>query len=128
SYSIVVSMGKDATTGKYKYQWVSVKGTKKEAEKRLSELLHQLDTGTFLKPGKTTLAEYLERWLKEARNQGYEEGYDEGYEEARRIYSVPFPCSVCRKPLEVTDERIKEAIKGYLVRERWGHADCINRR
>ena len=29
SYSIVVSMGKDATTGKYKYQWVSVKGAKK---------------------------------------------------------------------------------------------------
>ena len=65
---------------------------------------------------------------EEARNQGYEEGYDEGYEEARRIYSVPFPCSVCRKPIEVTDERTKEAIKGYLVRERWGHADCINRR
>ena len=65
SYSIKVSIGKDATTGKYKYQWVSVKGTKKEAEKRLSELLHQLDTGTFMKPGKTTLAEYLERWLKD---------------------------------------------------------------
>jgi len=63
SYSIAVSLGKDATTGKYKYQWVSVKGTKKEAEKRLSELLHQLDTGTFMKPSKTTLAEYLERWL-----------------------------------------------------------------
>ncbi len=56
SYSLAVSLGKDATTGKYKYQWVSVKGTKKEAEKRLSELLHQLDTGTFMKPGKTTLA------------------------------------------------------------------------
>ena len=48
--------GKDATTGKYKYQWVSVKGTKKDAEKRLSELLHQLDTGTFIKPSKVTLA------------------------------------------------------------------------
>ena len=65
SYSIVVSVGKDATTGKYKYQWVSVKGTKKDAEKRLSELLHQLDNGTFIKPGKTTLGEYLEKWLSE---------------------------------------------------------------
>jgi len=63
SYSIAISMGKDATTGKYKYQWTTVKGTKKETEKRLSELLHQLDNGTFMKPGKTTLAEYLERWL-----------------------------------------------------------------
>jgi integrase len=65
SYSIAVSLGKDSTTGKYKQQWVSVKGTKKEAEKRLSEILHQLDNGTFLKPGKTTLAEYLEKWLSD---------------------------------------------------------------
>lgn len=65
SYSIAISMGKDGTTGKYKYQWVSVKGTKKEAEKRLAELLHQIDNGTFIKPGKTTLSEYLEKWLRD---------------------------------------------------------------
>ncbi len=65
SYSLAVSLGKDATTGKYKYQWVSVKGTKKDAEKRLSEILNQLDNGTFLKPGKTTLAEYLQKWLSD---------------------------------------------------------------
>jgi len=65
SYSIKISVGKDANSGKYKYQWVSVKGTKKEAEKRLSEMLNQLDNGTFMKPGKTTLGEYLERWLRD---------------------------------------------------------------
>ena len=64
SYSIKVSMGKDANTGKYKYQWTTVKGSKKEAEKRLGEILHQLDTGTFMKPGKMTVGEYLDQWLK----------------------------------------------------------------
>ena len=63
SYTIVLNLGHDPTTGKRKQQWVSIKGTKKEAEKRLSELLNQLDNGTFIKPGKTTLGEYLERWL-----------------------------------------------------------------
>ncbi len=63
SYSIKISVGKDAITGKYKCQWVTVRGTKKEAEKRLSEMLNQLDNGTFMKPGKTTLTEYLEKWL-----------------------------------------------------------------
>jgi integrase len=62
SYSIKISVGKDPT-GKYKYQWTTVKGTKIEAEKRLGEILHQLDTGTFMKPGKTTVAEYLSKWL-----------------------------------------------------------------
>jgi integrase len=65
SYTVVLNLGTDPSTGKRKQQWVSVKGTKKEAEKRLSELLNQLDMGTFIKPGKTTLAEYLERWLKD---------------------------------------------------------------
>jgi len=59
SYSIKVSIGKDANTGKYKYQWTTVKGTKKEAEKRLLEILDQLDNGVFMRPGKTTPAEYL---------------------------------------------------------------------
>ena len=67
SYSIKVSVGKDANTGKYKYQWTTVKGTKKEAEKRLGEILHQLDTGTFTKPGKMTVGEYLGQWLKDYR-------------------------------------------------------------
>ena len=65
SYTIVLNLGIDPTNGKRKQQWLSVKGTKKEAEKRLSELLHQLDTDTFMRPSKTTLAEYLEKWLSD---------------------------------------------------------------
>jgi len=88
SYSIAISVGKDATTGKYKYQWVSVKGTKKEAEKRLSELLHQLDNGTFMKPSKTTLAEYLERWLKDCA-PNLSPRTAEGYEYIVRRHLIP---------------------------------------
>jgi len=64
SYTIVLNLGVDPITGRRKQQWLSVKGTKKEAEKRLSDVLHQLDTGTFMKPGKMTLGEFLERGLK----------------------------------------------------------------
>lgn len=89
SYSIKVSVGKDANTGKYKYQWTTVKGTKKEAEKRLGDLLHQLDTGTFIKPGKTTLAEYLERWLKDYAWPNLAPRTAEGYESVIRRHLVP---------------------------------------
>jgi integrase len=65
SYAIFISLGKDPLTGKYRYHWETVRGTKKEAEKRRTELLHQLDTGTFIKPSKTTFAEYLEKWLQD---------------------------------------------------------------
>lgn len=65
SYTIVINLGTDPATGKRKQQWYSVKGTKKETEKKLAELLQQLDTGTFIKPDKITVAEFLERWLKD---------------------------------------------------------------
>lgn len=89
SYSIVVSLGKDAATGKYKYQWVSVKGTKRDAEKRLSELLHQLDDGTFIKPGKTTLGEYLGKWLNDYVWPNLAPRTAEGYESIVRCHLVP---------------------------------------
>lgn len=64
SYTIVLSLGNDPVTGKRLQHWESVKGTKKDAETRLSELLTQLDKGGFAKPGKITLGEYLDSWLR----------------------------------------------------------------
>jgi integrase len=89
SYSIVLNLGIDSSTGKRKQQWISVKGTKKEAEKRLAEILHQLDTGTFMKPGKTTLAEYLDRWLKEYVWSNLAPRTAEGYEHIVRRHLIP---------------------------------------
>lgn len=65
SYSIVIGLGRDTATGKYKQHFESVKGTKKDAEKRLNELLHQLSNGVFVKPGKLTIQDYLEQWLED---------------------------------------------------------------
>ena len=89
SYTIVLNLGNDPQTGKRKQQWVSVKGTKKDAEKRLSELFHQLDTGTFMKPAKTTLAEYLERWLKDYAWPNLAPRTAEGYEHIIRRHFIP---------------------------------------
>ena len=89
SYTIVLNLGIDSQTGKRKQQWVSVKGTKKDAEKRLSELLHQLDIGVFIHPTKTTLAEYLERWLKDYAWPNLAPRTAEGYEHIMRRHFIP---------------------------------------
>jgi hypothetical protein len=89
SYSIKISTGKDAATGKYKYQWYTVKGSKKDAGKKLSELLHQLDTGNYLQPGKIRLIEYLEKWLADyAKANLSPRGY-ERYESIARVHLIP---------------------------------------
>lgn len=89
SYSLAISLGRDANTGKYKYQWITVRGTKKDAERRLAEVLHQLDNGTFIKPGKTTLAEYLERWLRDYAKPNLSPRGFERYESIVRVHLVP---------------------------------------
>jgi len=89
TYSLKISIGKDPATGKYKSQWFTVKGSKRDAEKRLSELLHQIDTGAYMKPGKTTVADYLQRWLRDyAKPNLSPRGY-ERYESIARVHLVP---------------------------------------
>ncbi len=89
SYTIVLNLGRDPSTGKRRQQWVSLKGTKKDAEKRLSELLSQLDNGLFINPGKTTLAEFLDRWLKDYAYANLAPRTAEGYETIIRQHLIP---------------------------------------
>lgn len=89
SYTIILNLGRDPSTGKRKQQWISVKGTKKNAEKKLAELLHQLDTGMFMKPGKTTVADYLQKWLTDYVWPNLAPRTAEGYEHIVRRHLVP---------------------------------------
>jgi integrase len=89
SYTVVLNLGRDPITGKRKQQWVTVKGTKKDAEKKLAELLHQLDTGTLIIPGKITLGEFLERWLRDYAWPNLAPRTTEGYEHIILRHLIP---------------------------------------
>jgi len=89
NWVLVIDLGKDPATGKRKQRWVPVKGSKKDAEKRLSEILHQLDTGAYMQPGKTTVAEFLSKWLADyAKPNLSPRGY-ERYESIVRVHLAP---------------------------------------
>jgi integrase len=81
-------MGKDST-GKYRFHSETVRGTKKDAEKHLSEMFGKLDKGTFIKPTKTTLSEYLERWLTDYVKPNLGPRTYEGYESIIRCHLTP---------------------------------------
>jgi integrase len=89
TYSVVIRRGRDPNTGKYLQSWFTVKGTKKDAEKRLAELLHQIDTGMFMQPGKATLADFLERWLSDYAYANLAPRTAEGYETIIRQHLIP---------------------------------------
>ena len=89
SYTIIISLGRDPNTGKYKYHYETVTGTRELAKKHRAELIHQLDNGTFIKPSKLTVAEYLRRWLADyAKPNLSPEGF-ERYENIVQAYLIP---------------------------------------
>ena len=62
SWTIVLDLGRDAN-GKRRQKWVTVRGTKREAEAELARLVHESNTGQWVEPSKITVGEYLEKWL-----------------------------------------------------------------
>lgn len=89
SYSIKISLGKDNVTGKYRYQWLTVRGSRKDAEKKLSEVLHQVNTGSYMIPGKVKVTEYFDRWLAEYAQVNISPRGFERYRDIVRDYFKP---------------------------------------
>ena len=65
SWEIAIDVGKDPSTGKRRQHFETVKGPKAAAERRLAELLLDLEKETYIKsPYALTLSEYLIEWLQ----------------------------------------------------------------
>jgi integrase len=62
SWRVYLYTGK-GPDGKYHRQVETVKGRKSDAERRLRELLGNLDKGAYTPPGKLTVAQHLDNWL-----------------------------------------------------------------
>jgi integrase len=59
----------DSATGKRKRKWHSFQGTKRQAQVECARLISAMKGGTYLEPNKTTVAQFLERWLDHAKSQ-----------------------------------------------------------
>lgn len=62
---VIVIPEKDPITHKRKQHWITVKGTREDADARLAKEMNAIYTGAFDKPAKLTLGEWLEVWLRD---------------------------------------------------------------
>ena len=67
SWEIRYSVGTDPTTGKRRVTTVTVKGSRRDAEKELRRRLRLVDTGEHVDPNRLTVRQYLANWLAEVR-------------------------------------------------------------
>jgi len=65
SWTIIYDLPADSMTGKRRQKSQTVKGTKRDAQRYLREVLLSLEQGSYVKPNKITLGEWLRQWLKD---------------------------------------------------------------
>jgi integrase len=67
SWSLILSVGRDATTGRQRQRWITFHGTKRQAEQCLAELTGEHYRGDFVEPTRMTLGNpWLDHWLANA--------------------------------------------------------------
>lgn len=87
SWAIVIDLGRGADDKRCQ-KWHVVHGTKKDAERELTAILHQIHVGSYVPPTKLTVREHLEQWLEHARTKVAAKTF-ECYEEVARLYLIP---------------------------------------
>lgn len=66
SWTLVYDLPADPATGRRRQKSTTVHGTKRDAQRRLTELLQQSQTGAYTEPTTQTVGEYLDYWLTHA--------------------------------------------------------------
>ena len=93
SWSIILDLGyeRDSVTGKRRrrQKWMTVRGTKRQAEKKLAELLHKVNRNEFIEPSKITVGEWLDYWLEHRIKPRRRIGTYEAYEGILRSHLKP---------------------------------------
>ena len=79
SFELKFDAGRDPATGERKIQYISFKGTKREAQVKLAELIASVGKGAYVEPHKVTVAEFVR-----ARVDQWEAGGDISASTAQR--------------------------------------------
>ncbi|HHY47493.1 MAG TPA: site-specific integrase [Firmicutes bacterium] len=64
SWTIVIEAGRDPATGKRRRIVRGFKGNKRDAEKEMIRLMHELETGMYVEPSKLTVAQWFRQWFE----------------------------------------------------------------
>ena len=113
SWTMQVYLGRDPDTGNKHFHSEAIKGTKAQAQRRLTEMLRQLDTGTFVPPTQLTVGEYLEQWSEGHSNGHVQRRTSEGYRGNLDRYILP---KLGRTPLEKLTPLYVQEMESALLR------------
>jgi len=120
-WAIVLDV-RDPDTGKRKRKWHSFRGTKRQAQNENARLISELNGGTYLEPNKTTVAQFLDRWLDDIRSKVAPRTHERYAEIARKnlapllgsiIITKFSPCRFPMPPVRLSPMAAGTARVGY---------------
>ncbi len=89
SWTIVYDLPADTVSGKRRQKCQTVKGTKRDAERVLREILLSLEQGSYVKPNKINIGEWLRQWLKDYASMNTTDRTQESYTSIIERHLIP---------------------------------------
>jgi integrase len=111
SWTIVYDLPADVVAGRRRQKSQTVRGTKRDAERRLREVLLSLEQGSYVKPNRMTVGELLRQWLKDYASMNTTDRTQESY---RSIVERHLIEGVGRTPLA---DLQAQNIQGYYAKK-----------
>ena len=89
SWTIIYDLPGDSVTGKRRQKSQTVKGTKRDAQRALREVLLSVENGSYVKPNKITLGELLRQWLQDYASMNTTDRTQESYTSIVERHLIP---------------------------------------
>lgn len=118
SWTVRISCGFDAVSGKRLQRTTTVRGGRRDAERVLTRMLHERDTGVEQPLGRMTLGAWLEKWLREYAEPNLAPKTVRSYADTVRFHIVPTLGSVPLTKLRPSH------VQGLYSRTRRVHGDA----
>ncbi|MEW6400101.1 MAG: site-specific integrase [Bacillota bacterium] len=112
----MVELPRDPETGKRRQKWVAVKGTKRDAERVLAEMISQIEKGALgAASSALTVGEYLDRWLQAIRSSVRDGSWKNYSAHVKRLKE----CVGSMKLMRLTPLDVQAAIQRLVDEGRW---------
>ena len=89
TWTMVYDLPADTVTGKRQQKSQTIKGTKRDAQRALREILISVEQGSYVKPNKITLGELLRQWLKDYASMNTTDRTQESYTSIIERHLIP---------------------------------------
>ena len=112
SWTVVYDLPVDPVTGKRRQRSEAIRGTKRDAEHRLREILLSIDQGAYVRRNRLTVGELLSQWMQNYAAMNTSDRTQESYAAVVQGHLIP---SLGRVPLsELEPQQLESYYAGKL--------------